>query len=141
MSDNFEPLTTDGPLPPQISHRRLLALMLGVIVVGSVAGVVFASVGFGMGVLFGGVMSFANYFWQRNSTRAIFESAARGQKPAHLAVRYILRYVVFGLVLSFVYLTEVLPMIAVVLGLAAFAFAVVIEGIIGIFVSFSRQGS
>ena len=141
MSDDFEPLTTEGPLPPQISHRRLLVLMAGVIVIGSIAGCAFASAGFGIGVLFGGVMSFANYFWQRNSTRSIFETAARGEKPVFLAVRYILRYVVFGLVLAFVYLTEALPIIAVVLGLAAFAFAVVIEGMIGIFVSFNRQGS
>ena len=141
MSDDFEPLTTEGPLPPQISHRRLLLLMVGVIVVGSFAGFAFGSAGFGTGILVGGAMAFANYFWQRNSTRAIFDSAVRREVPALLGVRYILRYVAIGLAVWGVYATGVLPIVAVVLGLAAFAFAVVIEGLIGIFTNFNRQGS
>ena len=141
MSDDLEPLTTDTPLPPQLSHRRLLLWMVVVIAAGTVAGIAFASARWGAGVLIGGVMSFANYFWQRNSTRAIFESAVRGEVPALLAVRYILRYVGIGLVLWAMYITDAFPILAVVLGLSAFAFAVVIEGLIGIVTNFSRQGS
>ncbi len=141
MSGDFEPLTTEDQLPPQLSHRRILILMAAVIVAGSIVGAAFASGSFGVGVLFGGAMSFANYFWQRNSTRAIFEGAVRGEVPALLAVRYILRYVVVGLVVWGIYATEAFPIAAVVLGLAAFAFAVVIEGLIGIFGNFNRQGS
>ena len=115
--------------------------MVGVIAAGSLVGTIFGSGRFGWGVLVGGVMSFANYFWQRNSTKAIFEGAVRGEVPALLAVRYILRYVAIGLVVWGIYATEAFPIVAVVLGLAAFAFAVVIEGLIGIFTNFNRQGS
>lgn len=88
-------------------------------------------------------MSFANYFWQRNSTRAIFAQAVNGETPMLLGVRYILRYVAIGLVVWAIYATEALPIVAVVLGLAAFSFAVVIEGegLIGIFSSFNGQES
>jgi len=75
--------TTEGPLPPQISHRRLLVIH-GSVIVAVLRRAAFASLSFGVGVLFGGVWRFANYFWQRNSTRAIFESAARGETPVFL---------------------------------------------------------
>jgi hypothetical protein len=141
MSDEFDHLTASEALPPELSHRRILILMAALITAGSVAGFVFASAGFGIGVLVGGIMSFANYFWQRNSTRAIFEQAVKGETPVFLAVRYILRYVIFGIVLWFFYITGAFPIVAVVLGLAAFAFAVVVEGLIGIFTSSNRKES
>lgn len=141
MSDDFQPLTTEQPLPPELSHRRILILMAVLIVLGSIFGAIFGSAGFGLGVAIGGLMSFANYFWQKRSTRAIFEQAANGDKPVMLSLRYVLRYLIVGLVVWFIYFTGALPIVAVVLGLAAFAFAVVVEGLIGIFTSFNRQGS
>ena len=136
-----EPLTTEDQLPPQVSLNRVLVIMTVIVAVGTIAGFVFGPARFGAGVIVGGVMSFANYFWQRSSTRAIFEQAANGEKPMLLGVRYILRYVAIGLVVWAIYATGALPIVAVVLGLAAFAFAVVIEGLIGIFSSFNRQES
>lgn len=139
MGDDLDPLTSGRPLPPELSHRRILILMAVIIAASSIVGFMFASAGFGIGVLVGGVMSYANYFWQRNSTRAVFEQAARGEKPVFLAVRYILRYVIVGLVLWFFYIMGAFPILAVVLGLAAFAFGVVVEGLIGIFTSPNKQ--
>ncbi len=137
----LEPLTTEERLPPQVSLKRVLVLMAVIIGVGAIAGFAVGPARFGLGVLAGGVLSFANYFWQRNSTRAIFAQAANGEKPMLLGVRYILRYVLIGAVLWVIYLTGAFPIVAVVLGLAAFAFAVVVEGLIGIFSSFKGQGS
>jgi len=137
----LEPLTTEEQQPPQVSLKRVLVLMAVIIGVGAIAGFAFGPAGFGLGVLAGGVLSFANYFWQRNSTRAIFAQAANGEKPILLGVRYILRYVLIGAVLWLIYMTGAFPIVAVVLGLAAFAFAVVLEGLIGIFSSFKGQGS
>ncbi len=137
----LEPLTTEDQLPPQVSLSRVLVIMAVIIAVGAIAGFIFGPARFGAGVMVGGAMSFANYFWQRNSTRAIFAQAANGEKPMLLSVRYILRYVFLGLVVWAIYATGVLPIAAVVLGLAAFALAVVIEGLIGIFSSFNGQES
>lgn len=137
----LEPLTTEDALPPQVSLNRVLVIMAVIIAVGTAAGFAFGPAGFGTGVIVGGVMSFANYFWQRNSTRAIFAQAANGERPMLLGVRYILRYVAIGLVVWAIYATGAFPIVAVVLGLAAFSFAVVIEGLIGIFSSSNGQGS
>ncbi len=113
--------------------------MAAVITIGVVIGAIFSGSQFAIGVLIGGAGSFANYFWQRNSTRAIFEVAASGDKPGFVAVRYLLRYVAMGLFVAFFYFTSLLPVTAIVLGLATFALAVVIEGIFSIFTSSNRQ--
>lgn len=137
----LEPLTTEDTLPPQVSLNRVLVIMAVIVTVGSAAGFVFGPARFGAGVIVGGLMAFANYFWQRNSTRAIFAQAANGERPMLLGVRYILRYVAIGLAVWAVYATGAFPIVAVVLGLAAFTFAVMIEGLIGIFSSSNGQGS
>lgn len=137
----LEPLTTEEQSPPQVSLKRVLVIMAVLISIVAIVGFVFGPARFGAGVLVGGVMAFANYFWQRNSTRAIFAQAANGEKPLLLGVRYILRYVAIGLVVWGIYATGIMPIVAVVLGLAAFTFAVVIEGLIGIFTSINGQES
>ena len=128
-----EPVTIEDLPAPQVSHRRILISMAVIIVAGTIAGFILGSALWGLGILTGGVMSYVNYFWQKSSTRAIFEHAANGTPPAMLAVRYILRYVVVGGVVGIFYMTGAFPITAVVLGLAAFVFAVVLEGLIIIF--------
>jgi hypothetical protein len=140
MADDFQPLPVSEPEPPQISYRNILVWMAVVIVAETIAGTVFASAKFGLAVLVGGGMSFVNFIWQRNSTRSIFDGAIHGEMPVMPALRYFLRYAVIGAVLWGIYLTELLPIAAVILGLAAFAIAVVFEGLKGIFVGPNTQG-
>jgi hypothetical protein len=137
-SDNvvFESTTP----PPPISHRRILWTMGLVSILGALAGLIFVSWQFGLGVLFGGVLSLVNYFWLKVSLKRIFDNAiAHGDKPRFLAVRYFSRYVTLGAILAIVFLTETIPVIAVVLGLASFALAIVIEGLIRLFSTFFRS--
>src|SRR5215203_1287234 len=126
MDEEPDPLTTDSAAT--ISHRGILVIMVVVVAVGSLAGFVFGGSRFGIGVLFGGVLAFANYLWLDRSTKAIFSQTAIASTGI-LAAKYILRYAVLGLVLLLVYMTGAVPVAAVILGLAAFAFAVVIEGL------------
>jgi ATP synthase I chain len=133
MDDGLDPLVHEHQSPPAVSHRRLLIWMLVVIAAGGVLGTIFANYRFGIGVIAGGAASFANYYWQRNSTRAIFDAAIAGRPPTLLGVRYLLRYVAIGLFAAFFYYTSLLPIAAVILGLSAFALAIVIEGITSIF--------
>ena len=112
-----------------------MLVMAGLIVIGAIAAAVLVEGRAGGGIVFGGIMSFVNYFWQRRSTRSLFEVAASGQKPTFPALKYIARYLVMGSIVAFFFVTEVLPVAAVILGLSALAFAVVVEGIIGIFTS------
>lgn len=139
MVDDIDPLTAGQPLPPELSQQRILVVMALLIAIGAIAGTVLGTGRFGLGVVIGGIMSFVNYFWQRRSTKALFEMAVTGNKPSLLAVRYLLRYVAMGLFVAFFYFTGALPVAAIILGLAAFAFAVVVEGITSIFKSSNKQ--
>ncbi|MEO6051644.1 MAG: ATP synthase subunit I [Pyrinomonadaceae bacterium] len=133
MSDDLDPLTNESTATP-ISHRGILMVMAIVIIAAAIAGFVFDGKAFGLGVLFGGVLSFANYFWLERSTRAIFSQTALATTGI-LAAKYILRYAAIGLILLLVYKTDAFPIAAVILGLASFAFAVVIQGLKNIFLS------
>ena|SRR5258708_6476883 len=135
MSEDFDPLTAEESMPPEVSHRRILFEMAGVIVAGTLAGFAFFSAKAGLGVLIGGALAFANYFWQKHSIKAIFDRAIHGDKARFLAARYILRYVVLGAALTIVYLTQTVSIFAVIFGLASFAIAVVIEGFTSLFSS------
>lgn len=114
--------------------------MAVVVVVEAVIAFVFFSVKAGSGILIGGILAFANYYWQRHSIKAIFDMAIKGKQARFLAVRYILRYVVIGAVLGLIYLTGTVSIIAVIFGLASFSIAVVVEGFTNIFTSsFKRE--
>lgn len=135
MVDDLDPLTSEQPLPPELSQRRILFIMGLIVAVGAIVGTIFVSGRFGTSVLFGGAASFVNFFWQRRSTKAIFDAFAGGQRPPFLAVRYLLRYVAVGAFAAFFYFTGLLPVTGIILGLASFAFAVVVEGLLSIFYS------
>ena len=142
MGEELEPLTTEAASEVAIiSHRGILTKMAAVIAVGSVVGFVFFSAKAGIGVLVGGVLGFANYFWQKHSLKAIFDRAIDGTPTRFLAARYILRYVAIGAALTVIYFTETVSIYAVIFGLASFALAVMIEGITSIFSSSKGQES
>jgi uncharacterized membrane protein len=136
MGENIDPLTTNSTEKPlsRISHRGILGVMAVVVIVGAALGFALRGTRFSVGILFGGLLAFANYLWLERSTRAIFENAAISS-AGWLATKYILRYVALGAVLLVVYLTDVLPVTAVIAGLGAFALAVVIQGLKDIFKS------
>jgi hypothetical protein len=133
MGEDIDPLTINDSAGV-VSHRGILAAMAILVMVGTVLGIVIKGPMFGLGVLFGGVLAFVNYFWLERSTRAVFDQRAAGSAGL-MAAKYILRYVVIGAVLLAIYLTGAFPVAAVILGLAAFAFAVVLQGLKSIFFS------
>ena len=133
MDDEIDPLTAGGEPPHEITKSRLMAWMVAFVMITAVAGFMYGSTRFGWGILVGGILAFANFFWLDRSTRAIFDNAIAGIMPSLLAVRYILRYVALGLILWLIYKTDVVPVVAVIVGLSAFAIAVVADGFYGIF--------
>ncbi|MEP7211909.1 MAG: ATP synthase subunit I [Acidobacteriota bacterium] len=135
MGDDFEPSDsayTDAQPP---SNRRILWLMLIVGIIGAIAGAAFFSAGFGIGVLIGTAFAFLNYIWLQRSLKTIFAAAERGERPRMLVGKYFLRYLVLGLVIAVVYIAGWVPIASLILGMAAFGFATVIEGFIRIFSS------
>lgn len=141
MSDQGEELTGAAAESAVISHRGILYKMAAVIALGAVVGFAVVSAKSGLGVLFGGVLAFANYFWQRHSLKVIFDRAVDGKKTRFLALRYILRYVVLAAALMLIYLSQTVSIVAVIFGLSSFAIAVLVEGIISIFSSSNKQES
>lgn len=134
MGDNSEPLADQAAQEVAIiSHHGLLIKMGAVIAAGSIAGFALFSTRAGVGVLVGGALAYANYYWHRHSLKAIFDRAVEGRRTRFLAVRYILRYAVLGAALTAIYLTETVSIFAVIFGLASFALAVMIEGFASLF--------
>lgn len=136
MGEDTDPLTSEDSVEPltPISHRGILGVMAAVVIVGVLFGFALKGLGFGVGVLFGGVLAFVNYFWLERVTRFVFENTGVNS-AGWLAAKYILRYVAIGAVLLLVYTTGILPVTAVIVGLGAFAVAVVIQGLKNIFKS------
>lgn len=118
-------------MPP--THNRILVIMAVLGVLGAVAGASFHSISFGIGILVGIALAFANYYWLRYSLKKVFAEAAEGERPKISAIRYILRYVTLAIVVAIIFALGILPIVPVILGMAGFGFAVVVDGLIRIF--------
>jgi hypothetical protein len=140
MSEDSEQIPAEQQSTVQtLSHRRILTLMALAALLGSIGGFVFVGLSFGIGVLIGGILSLVNYYWLKRSLKTVFDMAVAGEKPQFLAGKYFLRYLTFGAVLTIVYLTKAVPVVAVLLGLASFALAIIFEAFIRLFNSFSNK--
>lgn len=135
MSGDAEPVLEAKEAIEPPSHRRILVLMAVIGVFGSVAGFAYVSAAFAIGVLIGTAFAFVNYFWLKRSLKNIFEVAASSEKPRMLVGKYFLRYLLLGVVIAAIYATGSIPIVALILGMAGFGFAVVAEGFIRIFTS------
>ena len=139
MGELSQPVSYEQRSFSEISHRRLLIEMAAITAVGFLIILALGYVKFAFGFVFGSLLSFANYFWLKNSLRKLFERAIDGTSPALLAIVYIFRYVLLGAVLYLIFVTDILPVVAVVLGLGSFVFAVMIEGFYNIFSTFNKK--
>jgi len=138
MSDELEPVEVERSVA-DLSHRRILKIMALLVVAGGLAGLAAVGNRFAIGILIGGILSFVNYYWLKRSLKVIFDRAKSGEKPRLFAFGYIIRYVVFGFVILMIYLSQSIPITAVIAGLGSFAIAVVIEGFLRIFTSFFNK--
>jgi hypothetical protein len=131
MGDDQEPLKTGG-VAHQISNREIIVMMASIIALASAAGVVFGGIRFGVGVFLGGILAFGNYRWLDQSTRAMLVPDAVSSTGL-LASKYVLRYVLIGLIVFGIYFSGILPVTSVLVGLGSFSIAVVLVGLRNIF--------
>ena len=127
MSDDIEPAGPDQPLTTKPQNDRILVILAVLGVGGSIAGAAAAGARFGLGILVGCVLAFVNYFWMRRSLRAIFATAAEGQRPSFVGAGYFIRYLVLGGIVAFFHVFGILPIAAVLVGMAGFGFAILFE--------------
>ena len=135
MTGNSETVDADNVKVTPPSHDRILVIMAALGVLGTIAGIVFHSISFGIGILVGIALAFGNYYWLRYSLKKVFAEAAEGEKPRISAIRYILRYFTLAAVIAIIFAIGILPIVPVILGMGGFGFAVVVDGVIRIFQS------
>ena len=127
MSVDLEPDGPERPLTNEARNDRILVILAVLSIGGSIAGAVLVDARFGLGVLVGCVLAFANYFWMRRSLRAIFATAAEGQRPSFIGAGYFIRYLVLGGIVAFFHVFGLLPIAALLVGMAGFGFAILFE--------------
>jgi hypothetical protein len=130
MGEKPQPLTTEDEL--RRSNRGILSLMFAVTGLMAVAGAVFYGPRSAIGVVLGGVLAWVNFRWLDSSTRAIMVDPLTATTSI-LAIRFVLRYVMIAAVLLVIWYYDLLPVVAVIAGLASFALAVVFRGLKSIF--------
>lgn len=128
MSDDHEPVDRSQRLTKPPRNERILVILAVLGVGGSIAGAAAVSARFGLAVLIGCVLAFVNYYWMRHSLKKIFNSAAEGERPRFVGAGYFIRYVVLGCVVAFIYTLDLLPISGILVGMAGFGFAVLVEG-------------
>src|SRR5438128_2688318 len=126
MSGYSEPVANEREKSISLSHARILWLMAIVVILGSVLSFIYIDAHFGSGILIGGILSFLNYYWLKKSLKDIFSQATEGSRPSFLTLNYFLRYLGLGAAIWILYEIKIVSMIAVLLGMGAFAFAIVI---------------
>ena len=128
MSEDLEPADNGQQLTTPPRNERILVILAVLSIGGSVAGAALVSARFGLAVLVGCVFAFVNYYWMQHSLKKIFSSAAEGQKPRFLGAGYFVRYLVLGCVVAFIYTLDLLPVSGLLIGMAGFGFAILVEG-------------
>ena len=133
MSEDSEPAGDDQQLTTPPRNERLLVILAVLSIGGSIAGAAAVSARFGLAVLIGCVLAFVNYYWMQRSLKKIFGEVREGEKPRFLGAGYFIRYLVLGCVVAFFYVSDLLPISGILIGMAGFGFAVLVEGILRVF--------
>ena len=108
--------------------------MAGLVAAGTLIGGLVAGLAFGIGIFVGGLFGLVNYLWLDRLTKTMFRGDGLNSGGI-LAFKYILRYAAIGGVLLLIYKLDLVPVTSVILGLASFAGAVIIQGLRSVFVS------
>lgn len=123
-------MTTEDEL--RRGNRGTIVVMAGVVVATAAAAAGIYGIRAAIGVLLGGLLAWLNFRWLDSSTRAMMQTPEVASTSI-LAMKYVFRYVVIAAVVFAIWYYDVLPVAAVIAGLASFAIAVVIRGFKSIF--------
>lgn len=118
-----------------ISQTRLLVSMAAFLVVLLVGSLFIAPWRVSVGLLLGGILSFLNFYWIKISLESVLNRAATEQKASFNASFYILRYAVIAIIIFIAAQFNIASVAATLLGLLSFAFAVLLEAIIQLYLT------
>ncbi len=101
--------------------------MIATVAIAVIASAILAPWRFTAGLMLGGVLSLLNYHWLRTSVAAVFDVNTTAERPRVKASRYILRYLVVGLIAFAAYKLQLVSLPATIVGLCAFVPALFVE--------------
>src|SRR2546422_11626243 len=104
-------------------ESRIFRAMAAMVLIAVVGALIVAPWRVVTGVMIGGALSLLDFHWLRTSMRAVFNEAI----PGIGVIRYILRYLMMGLVIAIVYQLRLVSLAATIAGLCSFVIAFFIE--------------
>jgi len=116
--------TEKDPLQKKLEVRNWIGL--GVLLILSH---VFMSLNFTLGVLLGGLISIANYYWLYLSLRKAFQQLSDSTKTA-VMVKYYIRFALTGVVLYFVITQTSADVIGLLVGLSVVVINIIVSAVL-----------
>jgi hypothetical protein len=116
--------TEKDPLQKKLELRNWIGL--GVLLILSH---IFMSLNFTLGVLFGGLISIANYYWLYLSLRKAFQQLSDSTKTA-VMVKYYIRFALTGVVLYFVITQTPADVIGLLVGLSVVVINIIVSAVL-----------
>ncbi len=116
--------TEKDPLQKKLELRNWIGL--GVLLILSH---IFMSLNFTLGVLFGGLISIANYYWLYLSLRKAFQQLSDSTKTT-VMVKYYIRFALTGIVLYFVITQTPADVIGLLLGLSVVVINIIVSAVL-----------
>lgn len=117
----------------EISEKRLLFLTAVVLIALTLGSLSFGNWRVTTGVLLGGSLSFLNLWWLKLSLSSLLGQAQDGARPRFNASLYLLRYITIALIITIAVTFRLVTVAATLVGLLSFAFAVLLEAIIQLY--------
>jgi ATP synthase I chain len=127
--DNSGPKRVDSPESGNKLTRRLLHVMTVVVGIGVGVSLPLTTWRVTTGLLLGGVLSLLNFHWMRSSVSNAFGVLAGGEKPKIGLMRYVLRYLIIGIVVYAAYVANIVSLPATFIGLSSFVVALFVEAL------------
>lgn len=116
--------TEKDPLQKKLEQRNWIGL--GVLLALSL---LFMPYTFTLGILLGGLISIANYYWLYLSLRKVFRQLSDGVRTA-VMVRYYIRFAVTGVVLYLVITMTIADVIGLLVGLSVVVLNIIVSAVI-----------
>jgi hypothetical protein len=118
---------------------RFYKVMVAAIIVGVLLSFSFGSWRVTTGLILGGLLSLLNFHWLQTSIAAAFSQLEKGSRPRIRIARYVLRYLVVGILVYAGYKTDVVSLTATMIGLSSFVVALFAEALRETFLIITRR--
>lgn len=139
MSEYSEPLASNETNESAALVRRLRLLMTASVFAGIVISLFLANRDFTAGIAIGGILSLINFNWLQSSVGGLFKLALEGEAPRFPVFKYILRFLIIGIIVALAKWFEIVSVTGILLGLCSLVAALMIEALIQLYLHFSKR--